>query len=46
MENTPTTSSDKPIVHHENLILIAHVEESYAQNSEEDDSVVTQKTKT
>jgi hypothetical protein len=45
MKNTPSTSSHETIIPHEQFILIEHFEEPPVQNPEEDDIVVTQKSK-
>jgi len=40
MKNTPSLSSQEPIIPHEQFILIEHTEETHVQNSEEDGTVV------
>jgi hypothetical protein len=45
MKNTPSTSSHEIIIPHEQFILIEYFEEPPMQNPEEDDIVVTQKSK-
>jgi hypothetical protein len=45
MKNTPSTSSHETIIPHEQFILIEYFEETLVQNPEEDDIVVTRKSK-
>ena len=45
MKNAPSTSSHEPIIPHEQFILIEHSEEPHMHNPEEDDIVVTTKSK-
>ena len=45
MKNAPSTSSHEPIIPHEQFIPIEHSEEPHMHNPEEDDIVVTQKSK-
>ena len=45
MKNTPSTSSHEPIISHEQFISKEHIEEPRVQNPEEDDIVVTWKSK-
>jgi N-glycosylase/DNA lyase len=46
MKNTPSTSSHEPILLHEMHKLIIHADvKTYVENSEEDNNVVTQKSK-
>jgi hypothetical protein len=45
MKNAPSTSSHEPIIPHEQFILIEHSEEPHMHNPEEDDIVVTRKSK-
>ena len=45
MKNAHSTSSHEPIISHEQFISIEHFEEPSMQNPEEDDIVVTRKSK-
>ena len=45
MKNVPSTSSHEPIIPHEQFISIEHSEEPHMHNPEEDDIVVTRKSK-
>jgi hypothetical protein len=45
MKNAPSTSSHEPIIPYEQFILIEHSEEPHMHNPEEDDNVVTRKSK-
>jgi hypothetical protein len=45
MKNAPSTSSHEPIILHEQFIPIAHSAEPRMHNPEEDDIVVTRKSK-
>jgi hypothetical protein len=45
MKNAPGTSNHEPIIPHEQFILIEHSEEPHIYNPEEDDIVVTRKSK-
>jgi hypothetical protein len=45
MKNTPSTTSHKSIILHEQFILIEHSEEPHVHNPKEDDIVVTRKSK-
>jgi hypothetical protein len=45
MKNIPSTSSHDYVVPHEHIILIEQIEEPHEHNREEDDNVVTRKSK-
>ena len=45
MKNAPSTSSHEPIIPQEQFISIEHSEEPHMHNPEEDDIVVTRKSK-
>lgn len=45
MKNAPSTSNQEPIIPHEQFISIKHIEEPHVQKPEEDDTVVTRKSK-
>jgi hypothetical protein len=45
MKNIPSASSHDYIIPHEHIILIEQIEEPHAHNPEEDDNVVTRKSK-
>ena len=45
MKSAPSTSSHEPIIPHRQFIPIEHFEKTHVQNPEEDDIVVTRKSK-
>jgi hypothetical protein len=45
MKNAPSTSSHEPIISHEQFILVEHFQEPHMYNLEDDDIVVTRKSK-
>jgi hypothetical protein len=45
MKNIPSTSGHDSVIPHEHIILIEQIEEPHAYNPEEDDNVVTRKSK-
>jgi hypothetical protein len=45
MKNIPSASSHDSVIPHEHIIPIEQIEEPHAHNPEEDDNVVTRKSK-
>ena len=45
MKSAPSTSSHEPIISHEQFIPIEHIEELHVLNLEQDDIVITRKSK-